>query len=59
MYFTINDPKNSSKLKNVPIEIPFKFYDIFKKILPLAKIELPVSILRGKGIPTFTLKRLY
>jgi hypothetical protein len=59
MYFSCKDPKVSSKLKSASIDIPFKYCDLFKKILPHATIELPVSSLRGKGIPTFTVKKLF
>ena len=59
LYFPINDSKIAPKLKTATVDIPFKYYDLFKKILPHAKIELPVSSLRGKGISTFTLKKLY
>lgn len=59
MYFTINDPKTSPLLKTASIEIPFKYYNLFKKILPHAIIELPVKSLKGNGISTFTLKKLF
>ena len=59
MYFTINDSKTAPLLKTACIDIPFKYYNLFKKILPHAKIELPVSSLKGKGISTFTLKKLF
>jgi hypothetical protein len=59
MYFSCKDSKIASKLKSSSIEIPFKYCDLFKKILPHATIELPVSSLRGKGIPTFTVKKLF
>jgi hypothetical protein len=59
MYFSCNDSKVNFKLKNVQIDIPFKYYNLFKKILPHAQIDLPISSFRGKGIPIFTLKKLF
>lgn len=59
MYFTCNDSKFAPKLKTATIDIPFKYYNLFKKILPHSKIDLPVSSLRSKSIPTFTLKKLF
>jgi len=59
MYFSCNDSKVSSKLKTAKIDIPYKHYDLFKKILPHAKIDIPVSNLKGKGIQIFTIKKLF
>lgn len=59
MYFTINDPKHSYKLKTANLDIPYKYYKLFKKILPHAKIELPVKGLSSKGPAYFIVKKLF
>lgn len=58
MYFASNDPKASAFIKSAVIDIPIKYYDIFKKILPHSDIYFPKNILK-KGITTFTIKKLY
>lgn len=58
MYFSVNDPKASIAIKTATIEIPVKFYDIFKKILPHSDIYFPKNSLK-KGIATFVIKKLY
>jgi len=60
LYFSSQDPKVlSSKLKNSNIEIPSKYYDIFKKLNPNADVAMPSSNIRSKYVvATFIVRTL-
>jgi hypothetical protein len=58
MYFAVNDPKAQQKMKSAVIEIPIKFYEVFKKILPHSDIYFPKSTKKG-GPASFVLKKLF
>lgn len=58
MYFAVNDLKAQQRMKTALIEIPIKYYELFKKISPISEIYFPKNAVK-KGIPTFVLKKMF